>query len=433
MKRFLIFILCFIFSISLHAENISVIRDTEIETLLNGYVKKIFKSCGLNPNNAQVVIVNDETINAFVAGGQTIFVHSGLITHAESADEVVFVLSHETGHIVGGHVIRGLEQIKTAQTTTLISSVLGGLLAVAGGRADAGLAVMMGLNSSAISSFMAYRQSEESAADRTAVDIMEKTGYSLHGFTRTMKELQRQERLSTVYEMPYWQTHPITRERMQNIERFTQKALPPKKDRQFDLARAKLIGFLFPTEQTRHLYKGISTADKYARIIADYKDGKINDSLEQLNKLILSSPQNAYFHELKGQFLFETGQIEQSICAYEKAVHLMPDAPLFHLSLGQVLAENDKKNYWEKAVKHLSRAIELDQYMPSAWRLLASTYGKMDNMPMADYAMSEYYMLIGQTAEARKTAKRAIDKISKKSSAYQHLKDILDILKTPYN
>ena len=248
MKRFLIFILCFIFSISLHAENISVIRDTEIETLLNGYVKKIFKSCGLNPNNAQVVIVNDETINAFVAGGQTIFVHSGLITHAESADEVVFVLSHETGHIVGGHVIRGLEQIKTAQTTTLISSVLGGLLAVAGGRADAGLAVMMGLNSSAISSFMAYRQSEESAADRTAVDIMEKTGYSLHGFTRTMKELQRQERLSTVYEMPYWQTHPVTRERMQNIERFTQKALPPKKDRQFDLARAKLIGFLFPTD-----------------------------------------------------------------------------------------------------------------------------------------------------------------------------------------
>ena len=84
----------------------SVIRDTETEELLLGYIRPIFKAAGLNPENAEVVIINDPSINAFVAGGQTIFIHTGLLLKANVPDEVVFVLSHETGHIVGGHIVR---------------------------------------------------------------------------------------------------------------------------------------------------------------------------------------------------------------------------------------------------------------------------------------------------------------------------------------
>ena len=294
MKYIFTFILCFISTSFVYADNLSVIRDTEVENILTKMTRRIFSAAGLNPKNAQVVVVNDDSINAFVAGGQTIFVHSGLITNAKSPDEVAFVLSHETGHIVGGHVIRGTEQMKNAQTTALISTVLGGLLAVAGGSPEAGLAIMMGTNSSVMGSFMAYRQSEESAADRTAVDIMKKTGYSMQGFTDTMKELQRQERLSSSYNNAYWQTHPMTRDRMRDIERFTYNAHSVSHNKQFDLMRAKLIGFLHTPEQTRHLYQSNTIADKYAQAIANYKDNKITDSLKQLNELISISPNNAY-------------------------------------------------------------------------------------------------------------------------------------------
>ena len=59
------------------------------------YVRQSFKAAGLNPQNAQLILVNDPSINAFVAGGQTIFVHTGLITNAKNVDDFVFVISHE--------------------------------------------------------------------------------------------------------------------------------------------------------------------------------------------------------------------------------------------------------------------------------------------------------------------------------------------------
>ncbi|MBR5130770.1 MAG: M48 family metalloprotease [Alphaproteobacteria bacterium] len=428
MKYLITTLITFFFSATVFADNFSVIRDTEVENTLLRYIHPIFKAAGLNPQNAKVVIINDDSINAFVAGGQTIFVHSGLITQAKSPDEIAFVLSHETGHIVGGHVIRGMEQMKNAQTTALISTVLGGLLAAAGGQADAGLGIMMGINSSVMGSFMAYRQSEESAADRTAVDIMNKIGYSMQGFTDTMKELQRQERLSSSYDTnSYWQTHPMTRDRIRHIERFTQNVAAVKKDDNFDLMKAKLIGFLKPIHEILHLYQKNTPADKYALAIAYYRDNKLSDSLKLLDELISQNPLNPYFHELKGQFLFETGQSNDAILSYEKAVELMPNSPLIRLALGQTLSESEDQITLQKAVSHLSTVIKQDRYIPGAWRLLAVSYGKINNIPMANYAMAEYYMLSGDKKQAIKYAKKAIDKIPSNTSTYQYLKDILDI------
>lgn len=431
MKYLCTFLLFIFLSLPTYAQSVSVIRDTEVENTLLQYVQQAFKAGGLNPNNAEIVLVQDDTINAFVAGGQTIFVHTGLITHAKSMDEIAFVLSHETGHIIGGHVVRGTEQMKSAQTTALISTVLGGLLAVASGGTEAGLAVMMGINSSVMGTYMTYRQSEESAADRTAVDIMKKTGYSMQGFIDTMKELNRQERLSTSYKGGYLMTHPLTQERMRDIERFTKNAPPLSQNEQFDLIRAKLIGFLYPPEQTRHLYQGNSLADKYAKAIATYKEGKIADSLKQIEALISQRPQNAYFYELKGQFLFETGKLNESVVAYEKAIALMPKAPLIRLALGQALTESDSADDLNKAVRHLTTVVNQDKSIPGAWRLLATAYGKTGNIPMADYAMAEFYMLTGDKKQAEKLAERAIDKINPKIPAHQHLQDILDLTQKP--
>ena len=144
---------------------ISLIRDTEVEEAILTWVKNIFKAANLEPENARIMLVNDPSINAFVAGGQTIFVHTGLITQSKALDDLMFVLSHETGHIVGGHVTRGMTAYKNAQTATLISTILGGVIAVASGRPDAGIAVMVGSQSSALGSFLTYRQTEESSAD----------------------------------------------------------------------------------------------------------------------------------------------------------------------------------------------------------------------------------------------------------------------------
>lgn len=417
----------FLYASAGFAQGFSIIRDTEVESVLRAYTRQIFKAAGLDPANAEIVIVNDNSINSFVAGGQTIFVHSGLITNAKTIDDVYFVLAHETGHITGGHITRGMEQMKNAQVTALISTVLGGLLAVGSGRPDAGLAIMMGGSTSIMGAFLAYRQTEESAADRTAVDIMNKTGYSVAGFTNIMKKIQTQERLNDTSEGIFWRDHPVTHERMVALDRFAGKAGSTRTDEKFELIKAKLTGFLYPPAQTRLIYKGSTIADKYALAIASYRDKKIPEALAQIDALIKLEPTNPFFHELKGQFLFETGKIEPAITAYQQAVNLLPKAPLIRLSLAQAQLESDTPKATKEAIKNLNLVVAGNGQIPGAWRFLATAYGKDGNIPMADYAMAEYYQMIGNAPDAIRLAKRAQGKVPAGTPAHQHLQDILSI------
>ena len=79
------------------AQSLPLIRDAEIEGLLRLYTRPIFKAAGINPKSVKVYIINDPRINAFVAGGQRIFVNTGLLLQADTPNEVIGVLAHETG------------------------------------------------------------------------------------------------------------------------------------------------------------------------------------------------------------------------------------------------------------------------------------------------------------------------------------------------
>src|SRR3546814_18510972 len=72
------------------------------------------EAAGLQPDNVQIVLLHSDDINAFVAGGQVVYVFSGLVTAAESANEVQGVIAHELGHITGGHVVHFGDNMKVA-------------------------------------------------------------------------------------------------------------------------------------------------------------------------------------------------------------------------------------------------------------------------------------------------------------------------------
>ncbi|MDD3669607.1 MAG: M48 family metalloprotease [Alphaproteobacteria bacterium] len=424
-KALLALVLLMLFSAPARALNI--IRDTEIETTLLSYIRPIFKAAGLNPDSAKVVVVNDSAINAFVAGGQTIFVHTGLILKARAVDDLVFVLAHETGHIAGGHVTRGIEQYKTAQTTALISAVMGGLLAVASGSPDAGIAVMMGGTSSAEGLFTAYRQTEESATDRTAVDIVGRLGYSMAGFTNIMDTLARQERLNQGANDAYFRTHPMTQARRNDLARFLAEVRPETPDAAFDLVKAKLSGFLDKPAQTLAAYRGTTAADKYAQSIALYRSHKIADSLKILDDLIAAYPDNPYFVELKAQFLFETGRIPEAVSIYARTAAMRPDAPLIALTYAHALLEAGGESNARTAADVLTRAGIREPDIPLLWKLLSTAYYRLGKQAESQYALAEYHHLNGQDKEAKRVAKKAIETADKKSAVYQKLQDIIDM------
>ena len=110
---------------SAQAPGLPLIRDAEIEQLLREYTQPILRAAGLAQQNIQVVIINDRAFNAFVADGRRIFVNAGALMEAETPNQIIGVLAHETGHIAGGHLSRMREQLAAATTQSIIAMMLG--------------------------------------------------------------------------------------------------------------------------------------------------------------------------------------------------------------------------------------------------------------------------------------------------------------------
>ena len=102
--------------------SLPLVRDAEIEHILARYATPLFKAAGLQSGAVKIYLVQDDTLNAFVAGGQRIFVFTGLILATRHPGELVGVLAHETGHIRGGHLSRTRDAISSAQTISILAA-----------------------------------------------------------------------------------------------------------------------------------------------------------------------------------------------------------------------------------------------------------------------------------------------------------------------
>lgn len=201
------------------AQGISLISDEETEQLLGKIARPLFTAAKVRFNRNDIYIVDDPTLNAFVADGNALFVHTGTIIAADSPNELAGVIAHETGHIEGGHILRQKLKNQELQGVTLASAILAGTAAALSGRGDAAMAVMLGTQSSALTHYSRYRTQEERSADEAAMKLLNKTGQSPAGMLTFMKRISTRNTMSGIEEIPYFRTHPITRERISFLKK----------------------------------------------------------------------------------------------------------------------------------------------------------------------------------------------------------------------
>ena len=157
----------------------SILRDAETEKLLNDMSGPLVKAAGLDPDNVEIVLVNDPAVNAFVVGGQAVYLNSGLINAADSANEVQGVIAHELGHVAGGHAVFNAGA-KSATGISLLSLLLGAAAAAAGG-GDAAMGVLMAGQQAAMGKYLAYNRSQEASADAAGARYLSAAGVSGKG------------------------------------------------------------------------------------------------------------------------------------------------------------------------------------------------------------------------------------------------------------
>lgn len=172
----------------------TIIRDAELESVIRTISVPLFEAAGLESRSVHTYIVRDNSLNAFVAGGQNVFVHTGLIMAADNVNQLVGVIAHETGHISGGHLARFQEGLKGASATSIVSMLLGAA-AIASGAGDAGMAILLGGQEAAQRAALAYSRTQEAAADQAAMQFLNDTGQSGRGLVEFFERLGDQELL----------------------------------------------------------------------------------------------------------------------------------------------------------------------------------------------------------------------------------------------
>jgi predicted Zn-dependent protease len=413
------------------ADAAGMIRDAETESLIRIYAKPIFTAAGLGSQGIRIHIVNDKHFNAFVVDGHNMFMHAGTLMESENPNQVIGVIAHESGHITGGHLARLRTQVSRAKSAALMLQILGlaamvgGAFAGAPGIGQAGMGVAYGGTDAAMRTLLAYRQDEESSADQAAITFLNATKQSGRGMLESFQVLGA--KLIGVQGInPYLQSHPLPQQRIVQLRELVTTSPyydnidPPELQFRHDLMKAKLFGFLDEPKSVFHRYpeSDQSLAAMYARAIATYRQSGMKVAQPQIDALITAKPDWPYFYELKGQFLFESGNPAAAVAPLREAVRINPDEPLIRIMLAQALLGSSNPKVVDEAITNLRTALVREDSSAMGYRQLAAAFArkaesvkaagaKKQYMAQAELASAEAYFYEGQLRLAKMQAKRA--------------------------
>lgn len=430
--------------VAAHAQNVPIVRDAEIEALVRDYARPILKAAGLSKSGIDIILVNNPSFNAFVAG-RRMFIYTGALLQAETPNEIIGVIAHEAGHLAGGHQDRLREQLARAQTMSVISSLLGVGAMVAGaatdtsGLAQAGAGIMSGGTEAARRGLLGYQRSEEATADQSALKYLEATGQSGRGMLITFQRFQSALSLSGARVDPYQVSHPMPRDRIANLETLV-KASPhyANKDsealqQRHDMMRAKIAVYTQGQAAASRLFKKMpgSLAAQYGEAQAALLFGNPRNALQKADALIKIQPKNPYFQELRGDILLRANQPEKAAEAYKRAVQLDPaKSGILPISYGQALIATGKPAAVKQAVAEIKEGLGRDKENFNGYAYLAQAYNQLGEVADAELATAEGYYYGGNYQQAKIFAMRAQQKFKRGAPGWVRAQDIINY-KTP--
>ena len=364
-----------------------IIRDSEIEEAIGLVAEPIIRAARLK--NVKIYLIDDNSLNAFTAGAEAIYIYSGMINQFPDIDVIRGVIAHEMGHVLGKHVVRQQENIDIYSKTAL-STIAIGLASAVAGNGSLATAIALGGVHFAERSILSYSRAFESSADQTALRLLEQSGYSAKGMVKFFEYSSASNHGALIN--PYDQTHPLSQERLNALKysyqnsKFKNAKNPPDLEYKFARSAAKLLAF---TVDPKKLLGSINPSlsgeiANYIKAICYFRAGDLANSVKHIDELLSLKPKDAFYNELKGQILFEFGR-KESLNYYNIALNLRPNDILIKFSraiVGITTNENSPAKM-EEFYKDL--------------KLVANR--EPDNL-LALYYLAVYYEKVGKKSES---------------------------------
>lgn len=420
------------------SNRVPIVRDAETEQLLNDYAKPLFKAAGLQRERFDIILVNDKSFNAFVSG-RRIFMHLGAIVEAETPNEIIGVLAHEIGHLAGGHQDRLRQQLDRAQAIAVVSALIGLGAAIGAGSSGngdlvgAGGGIVMGGQEAARRGLLAYRRSEEAAADQAAIQYLNATGQSGKGLLTTFERFDEGLALNRSRINPYRISHPLPRERLAALEtlardsRYFDRKDSAALQTRHDKVRAKILAYTYGQSAAEGFARKQdgTVAARYARALNAFLYGNPRNAIPLIDGLLAQEPNNPFYHEIKGEALLLARDADGAVNSLSRSVQLSKGRyPTLQVALGHALVLKGDEASLRRATGELEVALSLDPVNARAYRNLAMAYGRLGDAGNAELATAEEKFHLGQYKEAKRFAARAQRRFNRNEPQWLRADDI---------
>lgn len=418
-----------------------MIRDAETESVLERIAAPLYQAAGYDPRDIRIFIVKDDSLNAYVSGGKNIFLNTGLLLFDADFSTVAGVMAHELGHITGSHIIRRTETAGDLTAASAAGLILGLATGAAAGPA-AGTAVFSATQNALQRGYLSETRRQEESADHTAVTLMRAAGYSPHGLEKLLSHFHVRELAAESAPDPYLLSHPLSSDRLDYVRSAAaQTGLSPQHEKlaeDYRFVHAKLSGFLERPEYVLERLNPDSGAEEagtlraaYGAAVAFYRSARTDKALLLLDGLRERRPDNPFFDELKAQFLFETGRLDEAALLYKKAMEALPENLLLQTQYAAVLVSKsagEEDPDLRRATHLLEDARIRGEKTQYLLRMLAVAYGKAGRIGLSNLALAERAIAAKDEEEAEKFLALARVRINDNTPAYARWRDANDAL-----
>ena len=395
------------------------IDDPLLFDYLEGLVYDLVIHSKLDDRRIDLVVINNPTINAFAVPGGVIGVHNGLLTYAQTEDELATVLAHEIAHLSQRHFSRGVEFQKN-QAPLNMAAMLAGLIIMATAGGDAGMAALSAAKAAAQDSALRYSRGNEQEADRIGMQTMVEAGRDPHAAPAMFERMLQASRYYGGNRIPeFLRTHPLSESRISDTRnrarQYPKQIRPTSLD--YQLMRARVVNQLANTpeeavQRFRGELKGMPRsreAAQYGLVLALTAAGRPADAALELDGIWSGSPDRLEYIIADAEIDVARGKPELAVEKLAKALENSPGNHPITMAYANALMKAQQPHIAEEVLVAQSKVRPRD---PGLWYLLAEVQGLSGNIAGLHQSRAEYFILNGILDEAEKQLTYAL-KLSK--------------------
>ena len=380
------------------------------------------------------VVVQSNDINAFAVPGGVVGINTGLVLHTDTEDQIASVLAHELAHLSERHFARSVQAQKNNMVPTMLA-MLTGIVAIAAGEGDAGIAAITAGQAVSLQNQLKYSRQHEREADRTGIAVMADAGYQPTAAAEMFKIMLDNARLNRSKQYSFLSTHPITEARVADARNRAEElniseSTKPSNDFEFIKAAETVKQFKFPRAAIEYFSQedGINftaPARQYGLAIAYLEDQQATKAKLILQQLLESDPERILFWVSYGQSLAKSGHITEAINWLDQKYRYNPfNYPIAYTYA--VVLEQDRQ--YQSAQTVLQRLSERRPFDPNVWYRLAEVSGLGQDIHGLHRARAEYFVLLGNYRSAERQLLFLLDDVNlsdnNRAVAEQRLQDI---------